>query len=91
MQTTDGKSLAGEVADQGFDDLQLRTDDGQVHLLRRAGDAVREVTSEKDWPGLQRRPRRQPLHDDVADHQGQRRDGWRRSGCSRCPMRRACR
>src|SRR6478672_2938665 len=28
VQTTDGKSLAGEVANRGFDDLQLRTADG---------------------------------------------------------------
>ena len=34
---------------------------------------------------LQRRARRQPLHDADADRQEQRRAGWRRSGCSRCP------
>jgi alcohol dehydrogenase (cytochrome c) len=46
-----GRSLDGVVLNQGFDDLQLRTDDGQVHLLRRVGERFREVTSEKDWPG----------------------------------------
>ena len=50
-QTTDGKTLDGEVLNQGFDDLQLRTDDNRVHLLRRAGDKFREVTSSTDWPG----------------------------------------
>ena len=35
---------------EGFDDLQLRTDDKRVHLLRRAGDRFRDVTSETDWP-----------------------------------------
>ena len=35
---------------EGFDDLQLRTDDKRVHLLRRVGDRVREVTSSADWP-----------------------------------------
>ena len=35
---------------QGFDDLQLRTNDQRIHLLRRAGDRYREVTSEKGWP-----------------------------------------
>ena len=49
--TTDGKTLEGEVLNQGFDDLQLRTDDNRVHLLRRAGDRFREVTSTTDWPG----------------------------------------
>ena len=35
---------------EGFDDLQLRTDDERVHLLRRSGDQYREVTSEVGWP-----------------------------------------
>ena len=51
IQTTDGKTLDGQVLNQGFDDLQLRTDDQHVHLLRRAGDRYREVTSETNWPG----------------------------------------
>ena len=49
--TTDGKTLEGEVLNQGFDDLQLLTADNRVHLLRRAGDRFREVTSSTDWPG----------------------------------------
>ena len=49
--TTDGKTLEGEILNQGFDDLQLRTDDNRVHLLRRAGERFREVTSTTDWPG----------------------------------------
>ena len=40
-----------KCCNQGFDDLQLRTDDKRVHLLRRAGDKFREVTSSSDWPG----------------------------------------
>ena len=47
--TTDGRSIAGRVLGEGFDDLQVRTDDGRVHLLRRAGDRVRQVTSTRDW------------------------------------------
>jgi alcohol dehydrogenase (cytochrome c) len=50
LQTTDGRSLDGQVLAEGFDDLQLRTDDKRVHLLRRAGDRFREVTSGNDWP-----------------------------------------
>jgi alcohol dehydrogenase (cytochrome c) len=49
--TTDGKTLEGEVLNQGFDDLQLLTGDKRVHLLRRAGERFREVTSSTDWPG----------------------------------------
>jgi alcohol dehydrogenase (cytochrome c) len=49
-QTTEGRTLEGRVLGQGFDDLQLLTDDKQVHLLRRTGDRFRSVTSEADWP-----------------------------------------
>jgi alcohol dehydrogenase (cytochrome c) len=48
---TGGKTLEGEVVNQGFADVQVRTDDRRVHLLRRAGDRYREVTSQTDWPG----------------------------------------
>jgi alcohol dehydrogenase (cytochrome c) len=50
VQTTDGRTLAGEVLGEGFDDLQLRTNDRKVHLLRRAGERFRVVTSETGWP-----------------------------------------
>jgi alcohol dehydrogenase (cytochrome c) len=57
LQTTAGKSLDGQLLGEGFDDLQLRTDDRRVHLLRRAGDRFREVTSEMDWPTYNGDPR----------------------------------
>ena len=50
VQTTDGRTLDGLVLGEGFDDLQLQTDDKRVHLLRRAGDRYRPVTSETPWP-----------------------------------------
>src|SRR2546421_803074 len=50
VQTIDGKTLGGQVLGEGFEDLQLRTDDKRIHLLRRAGDLFREVTSETNWP-----------------------------------------
>jgi alcohol dehydrogenase (cytochrome c) len=50
IQTTDGRTLDGQVLGEGFDDLQLRTDDQRVHLLRRAGESFRVVTSETGWP-----------------------------------------
>ena len=46
----DGRTLDGVVLGEGFDDMQLRTDDGRVHLLRRAGDRFRSVTSDPSWP-----------------------------------------
>jgi len=46
-----GLSLEGEVLNEGVNDLQLRTDDHRVHLLRRAANQTfRQVTSEHDWP-----------------------------------------
>jgi len=50
LQTTDGKTIEGRVLGEGFDDMQLRTDDQRVLLLRRIDSRVREVTSELDWP-----------------------------------------
>jgi len=50
VQTTDGQTLEGELLGEGASDLQLRTSDKRVHLLRRDGDRYRRVTSEVDWP-----------------------------------------
>jgi alcohol dehydrogenase (cytochrome c) len=57
VQTTDERTLDGRVLGEGFDDLQLRTDDQRVHLLRRAGDRFRPVTSETSWPTYNGDPR----------------------------------
>src|SRR6185436_20602635 len=45
-----GRSLAGLVLNQSTDDLQLLGDDRQIHLLRKAGQEYRAVTSQADWP-----------------------------------------
>lgn len=50
VQTTDGRTLTGQVLNEGMSDLQLRTDDKQIHLLRKSGDRYRSVTSQTDWP-----------------------------------------
>jgi alcohol dehydrogenase (cytochrome c) len=61
VQMTDGRTLAGVVLNEGMSDLQLRTDDQRIHLLRKmpgpspgsrepsAGDRYRTVTSQHDW------------------------------------------
>ena len=56
VRTTDGKTLEGLVLNSSFEDLQLRTGDQKVHLLRTVGDKYREVTSQKDWPGYHGSP-----------------------------------
>jgi len=45
-----GGSLEGLVLNQGTNDLQLLGDDRKIHLLRKAGDRYRPVSSESDWP-----------------------------------------
>ncbi len=54
--TVDGRTLEGDVLNRSFADLQLRTADQRVHLLRPAGDRYREVTSQTDWPGYHGTP-----------------------------------
>jgi alcohol dehydrogenase (cytochrome c) len=47
----DGSTVAGiAVNHEAADDVQLRTDDGRVVLLRRSGTSYRRVSSEVDWP-----------------------------------------
>jgi alcohol dehydrogenase (cytochrome c) len=50
IQLTTGETLDGQVLSQGPLDLQLRTDDKKIHLLRKVGDRYRPVTSQTDWP-----------------------------------------
>ena len=57
VQTTTGTTLNGQVLAEGFDDVQLLTDDKRLHLLRRTGDRMREVTSATDWPTYNGDPR----------------------------------
>lgn len=44
-----GAKLTGLVLGESALDLQLRTDDGRIHLLRPAGGKYREATSQTDW------------------------------------------
>jgi alcohol dehydrogenase (cytochrome c) len=51
VQTADGKTIEGQVMSEGMQELDLRTDDKKLHLLRKAtGDKYRAVTSQTDWP-----------------------------------------
>lgn len=45
-----GKTLAGVLLGKSAGQMQLRTDDGRIHLLPGDGKSYREVTSERDWP-----------------------------------------
>ena len=40
VQLTDGKSLDGIVVGRTARELQLRTDDQHIHLLRKAGESI---------------------------------------------------
>jgi alcohol dehydrogenase (cytochrome c) len=51
IQTVDGQTLEGQVLSEGMQDLQLRTDDKKIRLLRKTdGGRYRAVTSQADWP-----------------------------------------
>ena len=50
VETTTGQQLDGLVLGEGLEDLQLRTADNKIHLLRKVDGKFREVTSEVDWP-----------------------------------------
>ena len=45
-----GGSVEGVVLNEGTQDLQLLGDDRRIHLLRKAGERYRSVTSQADWP-----------------------------------------
>ena len=49
VRLTDGTTLEGRVLNEGMSDLQLRTNDQRIHLLRKfTGDRYRLVTSQQD-------------------------------------------
>src|SRR5687768_13622377 len=50
ITTTAGRTLQGNVLNRGAQELQVRTDDQRIHLLRTADDRHRAVTSQLDWP-----------------------------------------
>jgi alcohol dehydrogenase (cytochrome c) len=56
IRVANGATLSGEVLNRGFDDLQLRTGDQRIHLMRRSSDGYREVTSETGWAGYNGEP-----------------------------------
>ena len=56
VETLDGATLDGVALNQSSADLQLLTDDGRLHLLRRSGSQYRKVTSDVDWPGYHGSP-----------------------------------
>jgi alcohol dehydrogenase (cytochrome c) len=50
VATVDGKKLQGVSVNRTFEDMQVRTPDGRIHLLRKEGARYRQVTSQTDWP-----------------------------------------
>jgi alcohol dehydrogenase (cytochrome c) len=52
VRLNDGIELEGLALRRNSRELQLRTDDQRIHLLRKAGEVYRRVTSQADWPSL---------------------------------------
>ncbi len=55
--TVDGRKISGVVINQTSADLQLRSDDGRLHLLRVEAKQYREVTSAINWATYNGDPR----------------------------------
>src|ERR1043166_30917 len=47
-----GQTLQGTALGRTSREMQLRTDDQRIHLLRKTGEQYREVTSQSDWPSF---------------------------------------
>ena len=67
IQLTAGETLEGQVLNQGPLDLQVRTDDKKIRLLRKAGDRYRLSDIGNRLAHLQWRPQRKPLHQTFPD------------------------
>ncbi len=52
VQLTDGSKLEGFAVARTGRELQLRTDDQRIHLLRKSGEQFRRVTSQADWTSM---------------------------------------
>jgi alcohol dehydrogenase (cytochrome c) len=52
VQLTDGKEIDGTVLGRTGRELQLRTADQKIHLLRAVGEKFREATSQQDWTSM---------------------------------------
>ena len=50
VDMVDGKKLRGTSVNRTFADMQLKTPDGRIRLLRKQGERYREVASQVDWP-----------------------------------------
>src|SRR5690348_729001 len=50
VRTVDGKTIEGQLLGEGMSDMQIRTDDKKIVLLRKDGANLRIVTSQADWP-----------------------------------------
>jgi len=52
VKLVDGGELEGLASATTARELQLRTDDGRIRLLRKSGEQYRLVTSQADWPNM---------------------------------------
>ena len=52
VQLTDGTQIEGLALGRTGRELQLRTDDQKIHLLRKSGEQYRSVTTQADWPSM---------------------------------------
>ena len=87
VELTGGARLEGQVIAEGFTDLQVRTADRRVHLLRKEGDRDARGHVERGLADLQRRPRAATATRRSRRSTGRPSRGWGRDGCSPCRTR----
>ena len=81
LRLIDGHSLDGTILNESSFDAQIRTEDGDLHLLQREGDDYRETTIDPsaDWPsynGSDTANRHSPLDQIDRDNVGQLTAQW---------------
>ncbi|MFN7922128.1 MAG: PQQ-binding-like beta-propeller repeat protein [Bryobacteraceae bacterium] len=52
VKLEDGSELEGLAFASTARELQMRTPDGRIQLLRKSGERYRKVTSQSDWPSM---------------------------------------
>ena len=84
-----GRTLEGLVLNRSANDMQLLGDDRQLHLLRKNGNAYRQVTSQTDWTSYNGQTERQPLQPARRRSRKATPRSSRRNGSSACRTRAA--
>ena len=88
VRLVDGSELEGMALGRTGRELQLRTDDQRIHLLRTSGEQYRRVTTQADWPSMHGQLSGNRYSANDADQSRQRKPDGREMGLRRAELRR---